>query len=139
MQLGDLQISERKGAVTVQNGKGGKQRQVPLNSEARKAIQEWLAVRPQAENNLVWIGVEGEHEGLSGRAVQRILERYAQDASLEELTPHVCRHTFAKNLVNSGIGLEKVAALLGHSNLNTTRLYITPDDRDLEMAVEALV
>ncbi len=138
MRLGEVQLSERKGNLRVQNGKGEKQRDVPLNAEARKALQEWLAVRPQTENDLVWVAVEGEHEGLSGRAVQRILQRYAQEAGLEELTPHVARHTFAKNLINSRVGLEKVAALLGHSNLNTTRLYITPDERDLELAVEAL-
>ena len=82
--------------------------------------------------------VESEAEGLSGRAVQRILQRYAQLAGLELLTPHVCRHTFAKNLVNQDVGIEKVAMLLGHANLNTTRLYITPDEHDLESAVEKL-
>lgn len=138
MRLGEVQLSERKGNLRVQNGKGEKQRDVPLNAEARKAFQEWLAVRPQTGNDLVWVAVEGEHEGLSGRAVQRILQRYAQEAGLQELTPHVARHTFAKNLINNRVGLEKVAALLGHSNLNTTRLYITPDERDLELAVEAL-
>ncbi len=45
---------------------------------------------------------------------------------------------YAKNLVNQEVGLEKVGALLGHANLNTTRLYITPDERDLEFAVEKL-
>jgi integrase/recombinase XerC len=43
-----------------------------------------------------------------------------------------------KNLVNQGVGLEKVAMLLGHSSLNTTRLYITPDEHDLEYAVGQL-
>jgi integrase/recombinase XerC len=38
----------------------------------------------------------------------------------------VLRHTFAKNLINAGVGIEKVAALLGHENINTTRCYITP-------------
>lgn len=138
MRLGDVQLSERKGSLLVQNGKGNKQRNVPLNLEARKTLQEWLAIRPQTESDYVWVAVEGEQDGLSGRAVQRILERYAQEAGLEELTPHTCRHTFAKNLVNQGVGLEKVAALLGHANLNTTRLYVTPDARDLELAVEKL-
>ncbi len=138
MRLGDIQISERKGSVHVQNGKGSKQRNVPLNTEARNALQEWLDVRPVTDSDHIWLAVESGSDGLSGRAVQRILQRYAQDAGLEELTPHICRHTFAKNLVNSGAGLEKVAALLGHTNLNTTRLYITPDERDLERAVEAL-
>jgi len=138
LRLGDVQVSERKGSVLVQNGKGGKQRTVPLNAEARKAIQEWLDVRPTTLSDSIWVAVESESEVLSGRAIQRVLQRYAQDAGLEELTPHICRHTFAKNLVNSGVGLEKVASLLGHSNLNTTRIYITPDERDLELAVEAL-
>ena len=138
LHLDDVQLSERKGSVLVQNGKGGKQRTVPLNTEARKALQEWLDVRPLSDSDFIWVAVEGETDALSGRTIQRILQRYAHEAGLEELTPHLCRHTFAKNLVNQDIGLEKIGALLGHANLNTTRLYITPDERDLEYAVEKL-
>jgi integrase/recombinase XerC len=137
LQMSDIQLSERKGSVLVQNGKGNKQRSVPLNSDARKALQEWIEVRPQSDH--LWMTVEGERESLSGRTVQRILQRYAKAAQLDELTPHVCRHTFAKNLVENEVGLEKVAALLGHSSLNTTRIYITPSARDLELAVEHLI
>lgn len=139
LRLGDLQISERKGSVLVRQGKGSKQRTVPLNAEARKALREWLDVRPQSGDDRVWVSVESDSGGLSARGVQRILKRYAQDAGLEQLSPHVLRHSFAKNLVNSGVGLEKIATLLGHSSLNTTRMYITPDERDLELAVENLV
>lgn len=137
LRMSDVSLSERKGSVLVQHGKGGKQRSVPLNSEARRALQEWCAVRPKGE--YLWTAVDGENnEPLSGRAVQRILARYAKAAGIDELTPHVCRHTFAKNLVNNDVGLEKVAALLGHSSLNTTRVYITPSEHDLELAVENL-
>jgi len=138
LQLGDVQLAERKGQVLVRQGKGGRVRTVPLNVQARKAMQEWLAVRP-GNGSHVWVQVEGEpSDGLSNRSVQRVLVRIGQDAGLEHLTPHVLRHTFAKNLVDSGVGLEKVAALLGHSNLNTTRIYITPNQKDLEQAVERL-
>jgi integrase/recombinase XerC len=137
LQMSDIQLSERKGSVMVQNGKGNKQRSVPLNSDARKAIQEWLEVRPKSDH--LWMTVEGEHARLSGRTVQRVLQRYAKAADAKELTPHICRHTFAKNLVDNGVGLEKVAALLGHSSLNTTRIYIAPSERDLELAVEHLI
>jgi integrase/recombinase XerC len=138
LQLGDVQLAERKGQVLVRQGKGGRVRTVPLNVQARKALQEWLAVRPGSGSH-VWVQVEGEpSDGLSNRSVQRVLVRIGQDAGLEHLTPHVLRHTFAKNLVDSGVGLEKVAALLGHSNLNTTRIYITPNQKDLEQAVERL-
>jgi site-specific recombinase XerD len=139
LELSDVQVSDRKGITLVRRGKGNKERSVPLNAEARKALQEWLAVRPQVSDAFIWIAVEASaDEGISGRAVQRILHRYAQDAGLQELTPHVLRHTFAKNLANNGVGLEKIAALLGHASLNTTRIYITPDARDLERAVEQL-
>jgi site-specific recombinase XerD len=139
LELSDVQVSDRKGNVLVRRGKGNKQRNVPLNSEARKAIQDWLAVRPQSSNPFIWIAVEAKsNDGISGRAVQRVLHRYAQDAGLSELTPHILRHSFAKNLANNNVGLEKIAALLGHSSLNTTRIYVTPDARDLERAVEQL-
>jgi site-specific recombinase XerD len=137
LRLDDFQITERKGLVTVRQGKGGKSRSVPLNTEARKAMKAWLEVRPEGGGTFLWIGLENEtSEALSGRSVQRALLRLGQSAGLERLTPHVLRHSFAKNLVDAKVGLEKVAALLGHSNLNTTRIYVTPNQRDLEQAVE---
>ena len=68
-----------------------------------------------------------------------MLKRFGQKAELKNLTPHMLRHTFGKNLVDRGVGLEKVAALLGHSSLNTTRIYVKPNQKDLEDAVDELV
>jgi len=70
--------------------------------------------------------------------VQRAVLRFAGEAGIENVTPHVLRHSFAKALIDSGVTLEKVATLLGHSNLNTTRIYTTPGERDLEEAVKTL-
>jgi integrase/recombinase XerC len=140
LHLDDFQLSDRKGLVTVRQGKRGKSRSVPLNAEARKALQEWLEARPEGDGSYLWIGLESRAAGrLSGRTVQRALLRIGQAAGLERLIPHVLRHTFAKNLIDAGVGLERVAALLGHANLNTTRIYVTPSLRDLEQAVEQLV
>ena len=58
---------------------------------------------------------------------------------IEALTPPVLRQCSGKkNLIDANVSLEKVAALLGHSNLNTTRIYITPSEQDLEKAVETI-
>jgi len=140
LHLTDVQVTDRKGWVLVRQGKGGKQRTIPLNAEARKALQEWLGVRPLVHHDFIWVAVENEGDGaLSCRSVQRVIMRIGQDAGLDLLTPHMLRHTFGKNLIDSGVGLEKVAALLGHSSLNTTRIYITPNQNDLEMAVNSLI
>ncbi|MBN1147401.1 MAG: site-specific integrase [Anaerolineales bacterium] len=72
------------------------------------------------------------------RAVQCAVVRYAVAAGLSDVTPHALRHTFAKTLLDEGVSPEKVAALFGHTSHNTTRLYTTPGERDLEDAVERL-
>ena len=139
LKLADIEILERKGSVQVL-GKGNKQRIVPLNKVARQAVQDWLAMRSTENgNDDLWLAVE-HHSGdrLSGRSVQRVLGRLGEAAKIDKLTPHMLRHTFAKNLEDQGIGLEKVAALLGHASLNTTRIYVKPNQKDLEAAVEGL-
>jgi integrase/recombinase XerC len=142
LKQNDLTISERSGMVIVRNGKGSKQREVPLNRDARKAIQDWLAARENKSDQYVWTVVETKtysDEPLSRRSTQRIIKRYGQLAGIENLTPHILRHTFAKSLIDHQVSLEKVAALLGHSNLNTTRIYITPNQQDLKNAVDILM
>ena len=137
LEIGDLAISDRKGSLLVRAGKGSKQRKIPLNADARNTLRAWLDIRPDLpENHFVFIALGSDARGpLSSRTVQRIVAHYGKKAGLPDLTPHILRHTFAKNLVDSGVGLEKVAALLGHSSLDTTRIYIMPGIRDLEQAV----
>lgn len=130
----DVQVSERKGQVTVR-GKGTKQRTVPLNSEARQALQAWLAVRPTTADDALWVSTQTD-QALTIRTVQHAFQRYGRAAHIDNLTPHVLRHVFGKNLIDAEVSLEKVAALLGHSNLNTTRIYLTPSEQDLAQAVE---
>lgn len=136
LQVSDVQIGERKGSVTVRRGKGNRHRSVPLNGVARQVLAEWLKARPEVGGEALFVGQRGER--VVARSVQRAVERFALEAGLQEVTPHTLRHSFAKSLIDEGVTLEKVAALLGHSNLNTTRLYTTPGVRDLEEAVSLL-
>jgi integrase/recombinase XerC len=55
--------------------------------------------------------------------------------SLERVSVHTLRHSFAKNLVDAATPLDQVATLLGHESLDTTRIYTQPSKRDLERAV----
>jgi integrase/recombinase XerC len=135
LEISDISFSERKGEVRVRIGKGMKERVIPLNDTARKALKAWLSVRAQSSSMKVFQTQRGP---ATTRAVQSMLEDVSKDARVGHLTPHIARHTFAKNLVNSGISLEKVAMLLGHSSLNTTMIYTTPGMSDLDRAVRML-
>ena len=65
-----------------------------------------------------------------------LIQRYAYAARLEGVTPHTLRHTFGKNLVNAGVSLDRVAHLLGHESVDTTRIYTRPSAQDLQREVE---
>jgi len=127
LEMGDVQLGERSGWVQVRSGKGAKARKVPLNRQAREALRAWLEVRGHSEKVF----------GVSVDAVQRRLAQIGRRAGVE-VHPHTLRHTLAKNLVEAGVGLHEVAALLGHSSLNATRVYVTPGERDLERALGRL-
>jgi len=66
------------------------------------------------------------------------VQRYAGAAEIEDLTPHVLRHTFARSLLDSGATPFEVAKLLGHSSLDSTMRYTQPSEEDLRSAVERL-
>ena len=124
-------IGERSGSVTVRKGKGGKSRTVPLTLTARTALMAWREAAGAALGDRVF--------PIGARAVQKALERYARRAGIEgAVTPHMFRHTFCKILVDAGESLDRVAALAGHSSLNTTARYTKPTAQDLERAVSKL-
>jgi integrase/recombinase XerC len=80
------------------------------------------------------MGKRGER--LKSPGIRYLVEHYAYDARLEQVTPHPLRHTFGKNLVEAGVPLDRVAGLLGHESVDTTRIYTTPSAQDLRQEVE---
>lgn len=136
LRMSDLVLDDRKGSVIVREGKGTKRREIPLNAKARKALLDYMQVRPDIESNELFLGQR--NEGVQSKTIQRAVQRFAKKAGLKMVTPHTLRHSFAKALIDAGVSLEKVATLLGHSNLNTTRIYTTPGVQDLEDAINEL-
>lgn len=130
LRMSDVVLDERKGSVIVREGKGTKRREIPLNAKARKALLDYLRMRPEVERYELFLGQR--NEGVQSKTVQRAVQRFAKKAGITNATPHTLRHSFAKALIDAGVSLEKVATLLGHSNLNTTRIYTTPGEEDLE-------
>ena len=131
----DIKINSRKGRLIVRSGKGGKRREIPLNKDARKALQDLGYRQHSGETNHVFQGQRGP---MTPRGVESMLRKYVAHTPLDEVTPHKLRHTFCKNLIDAGVSLEKVAMLAGHENLETTRRYCSPSNHDLEAAVELI-
>ncbi|MCU1242402.1 MAG: integrase family protein [Candidatus Acidoferrum typicum] len=109
-------------------------RDIPLNSTARSAIAELHAnsrgsefVVPQARSK------RGK------RYLARWVGQAAAKAGVIKVTPHTLRHTFASRLVMAGENLASVQELLGHSDVETTMIYVHLSPHHLQSAVEKLV
>jgi len=135
LRWSEIVINERKGVLTVLQGKGGKRREVPLNYDARQVLLDLGYKQNVGKKDWIFIGQRGK---LTPRGVQSLFRKYADPVKLNNLSPHSLRHTFCKNLLNAGISLEKIAILAGHESLDTTKLYLEPSLKDLANAVEAI-
>ncbi len=135
MKWSHITMSERKGKLLVNAGKGCKYREIPLNKDARLALFNLDYTIHAGSDVFVFNGQRGV---LSPRGIQLMLNRLHLPRVLGVISPHQFRHTFCKNLVDAGISLEKVAALAGHERLDTTKLYCQPSFADLSEAVEKI-
>jgi site-specific recombinase XerD len=138
LNLADVEMSERKGKVVVRSGKGQKYREVPLNAEARRAIGEYLEERVEDNEPALFISQRGSRLGTRG--IQDVVAKYGRMAELDDLTPHMLRHTFCTNLLRSGkVDIVTVAQIAGHSDISTTSIYTQPNGADMQNAVDGLV
>jgi integrase/recombinase XerC len=124
LELRDVEIRPRSGRVRVRSGKGRKEREIPLNNTGRKALREYLGIRPPSPGiDNIFISQMGK--AMSPRTIGHVIKTYARKAGLpEDVSAHTLRHTFATWYLQDNPGqLVELAALLGHSDLNTTAIY----------------
>lgn len=120
-------VSLESAWVSVNNGKGGKQRRVPLTQKSVDALRLYLPQRraPAGETAL-FTGKNGRR--LGQRQIQKRLQQWAlAQGSNRHVSPHMLRHSYASHLLQSSRDIRAVQELLGHSNLSTTQIYTKLD------------
>ncbi|KQC34739.1 hypothetical protein UK82_30435 [Frankia sp. ACN1ag] len=146
LDLLDVRLSARKGelVVTGKGRDGGRQRTLPVHAELRLVLAAWLdqrAALPGADTTAVFLNLRGGR--LTDRAARTVITDLGTDADLtidgDQFGPHVLRHTFATQMVRQGVDLVIVADLMGHSRLETTRIYTQPTDTDRDAALGLLL
>lgn len=129
----DIYMSERKGTLSV-IGKGNKRRTVPMPQELRECLSSYL----MDNAGMRWLFGSQRGEQITVKGVQHLCATVGPKAKIDNLTPHILRHTYCHDLVTKGIAIEIVAQLAGHASIETTRIYTQPGEQELQAAVEKL-
>lgn len=159
LDFGDITFGERSGMLVIRAGKGNKVRSVPLNASARDALASYVGPRlgvekpsikdvaikwPKQKSPQLFEPVFLSQKGgtLTTSAIGQMvadLVKAAGNLVPEETSAHTLRHTFARNYLTQYPGdIVGLATLLGHSSLDTTRLYSQPSVDQLAARVEQL-
>jgi integrase/recombinase XerC len=137
--IADCEIKDRSGLIRVRASKGNKEREVPLNASARRAITLYLKTREGADPREPLFLSERGGVAMSLRTMQATIQDLSRRAKITRIpvSGHTCRHTFALAFLRKNPGkLLELAALLGHESLDTTAVYAHPSPEDLAQAVE---
>lgn len=140
-ELTNLRFSNlffKEGFIRVE-GKGSKQRLVPISDVAIKKIEDWLYYRNQ-------ISIKKGHEDIlfvssRGRAISRVtvfyyIKQYAEAVGLQKkISPHVFRHSFATHLLERGANIRVIQEMLGHEKITTTEIYTHIDRHFLRQEI----
>lgn len=120
-------------------GKGSKQRLVPISSEAFKWFTYWMQDRSQLDvkaeyKDIVFLNHYGRQ--LTRAMIFTIIKQLAQLAGITKtVSPHTLRHSFATHMLQNGADLRIIQQLLGHEELTTTEIYTHLDIGDLKQAI----
>ncbi|MEG1295309.1 MAG: tyrosine-type recombinase/integrase [Niameybacter sp.] len=122
--------------ITINLGKCKKSRVVPMPPSLAEILWEYLQTRLPLSSQAVFLS-EAENR-ISASIVETRFRKYIKKAGLtgKGFTVHKLRHTYASHLVLSGVGLLSVQQLLGHSDLNSTKVYTHINTSHLKKEIE---
>ena len=125
------------------NGKGRKERSVPLWPKTSRTLRNWIEKRGENASHILFPNAGGgllSTDGATYILRQAVIRAIPSCPSLKakRVSPHVIRHTTAMHLLQSGVDITVIALWLGHDSLETTHGYVQADLQMKEKALEKL-
>lgn len=124
LHLEKSHIDGARGMVWIRDGKGGRDRRVPLPKPVLMKLRRyWKHDRPQSPSPLLFVSAEGGT--IHDTTVQKTFKAAQEEARLSRrATVHTLRHSYATHLVENGISLRTIQDILGHKSMKTTEVYL---------------
>jgi integrase/recombinase XerD len=140
-ELSNLQMTEidgKQGLIHISNGKGAKERQVPLSEELYQICRKYYKSCTVKPSKYLFSGASPDKK-LDPSAIQKALTRLGQRAGIKkQVSPHVFRHSYATHSLEQGMDLRTLQVILGHNHITTTTAYLQLTTQHLKKAVNPL-
>lgn len=131
LELEDLLLSEAQVRV---RGKGAKVRLLPLAPETIRLLDCYLKTeRPATNSARVFVSLKGRARGkpATKAGLRSLFRHHRAQTGVHKANPHRFRHTFGSDMTRAGVSLPALQRLMGHSNIETTLLYVQISPKDV--------
>jgi len=120
LKLNDIQM--KKGFLRIAAYQSQPERKVPLNNAAKRALRRYLKVRPNSQNQSLFLTKTGR--SLLVRNIRSAINRYFRLAEVKNARVNDLRHTFIVHQLSAGVPLLTVSQIVGHKRISTTEKYL---------------
>lgn len=121
--LKDLDFNKTSSRLKIRTTSNKVDREIPLNKKAEVAIKEYLRVRPQTKEQILFVTKTGKPFLI--RNIRSAIKRYYKKAGVTDAKVHDLRHTFIAHHLKKGTSILVVAKMAGHKKLTTTEKYLS--------------
>lgn len=145
IKICDVSLETGQASIII-HGKGKKERSVVLNQKTVAHLKQYIlryhGPSPDPNMPLFYTVIHEEINHMSERNIERIVKKYADMVRIDRpdipksVYPHMLRRSRASGMYRDGVPIEMVAAILGHSSSETTKIYAIPSVEQLRAAME---
>ncbi|MFD0050311.1 tyrosine-type recombinase/integrase [Actinomycetes bacterium NPDC127524] len=138
IQLTLKEVDLKEGYIQVINGKGGKNRRIPMNEQLIHHMKQYLKMYRPDTDSLLFFALK-KTGTVSQQYVNHLLKEACKAVGIEKhITSHILRHSFASYLVKKDTHVAIIQRLLGHADVRTTSVYMHVHQDDLQEAVNQI-
>ena len=133
LSLGEQDLDQRRGSLLVRRGKGGRRREIGMDTWGSEQLTPWLSQRVELPVGPLFCAIDGPTRGRAwaSASVRVEFRRLAIQAGVRRrFAPHQLRHAHAVELAREGVPLNVIQRQLGHANLGTTSVYLQGIDTE---------
>ena len=134
LKLNHVSLDDKK--ILIQQGKGNKDRIIPINSHLTEILIAYLKDRDRLKKNSIYFftGLQG-HNQIGTNCINKLIKQIREKTKID-FSAHTLRHAFARLMLEGGCDIYTLSKIMGHSKITTTTIYLSCSNHQMDKAVE---